>query len=317
MVHRYTTLFLLFFCVCCREKKTTSSDKSYTTFESFTTLFKEINPPVRYSDTSLSTTGDTTHIDFDVFTRFVPAITFAEAVKDSSKNIFIQPVTKIKTSEATYLITKITHQKKTDLIVFMFDAQSNYIAYLSILKNHYNDKHSHSVLVTEEPTFITSREKKGKEDKLFYTRDSYAYDYNTKSFITVMKDSNEDANGADEIINPIDTLPLLNKYSADYKNNDKNFVSVRDGKNNLTYIFFIHFEKNGGDCLGELKGSMTLVSANKAVYRESGDPCGLEFTFTKSSIILTETNCGNHRGMKCLFNGSYKKSSKLKNSKLH
>jgi hypothetical protein len=84
-----------------------------------------------------------------------------------------------------------------------------------------------------------------------------------------------------------------------------NLVSVRDGRKPDRLTFFVHFEKNNGQCTGELKGEARLISSNIAEYRESGDPCILTFTFTSSTVTLRETNCGSRRGMKCTFDGSY------------
>ena len=121
-----------------------------------------------------------------------------------------------------------------------------------------------------------------------------------------MNDSN--AKKVNDIINPIDTLAKFNKYSGDYITDKKDFISVRDGKNSLTYIFFIHFEKNKAACIGELKGEMSLVNETNAVYQESGDPCVINFKFSTSSIkVKEEGNCGNYRGINCPFDFTFKK----------
>jgi hypothetical protein len=126
-----------------------------------------------------------------------------------------------------------------------------------------------------------------------------------------MNDSNEKK--STDIINPIDTLATVNKYSGDYITDKKNFISVRDGKNAQTYIFFIHFEKNKGTCVGELKGEMNLTGETNAVYQESGDPCVINFKFTASSIKVKEDgNCGNYRGITCPFDFTFKKKKVVK-----
>jgi hypothetical protein len=126
-----------------------------------------------------------------------------------------------------------------------------------------------------------------------------------------MSDSNEKK--STDIINPIDTLPAHNKYSGDYITDKKNFISVRDGKNEQTYIFFIHFEKNKGTCVGELKGEMDVTGETNAVYQESGDPCVINFKFTSSTIKVKENgNCGNYRGITCPFDFTFKKKKESK-----
>jgi hypothetical protein len=130
----------------------------------------------------------------------------------------------------------------------------------------------------------------------------------------VVNDSNEDLRRLNEIINPIDTLPRKNKLSGDYAADKRNFIAVRDGNNQSKYSFFIHFEKDG-NCIGELKGDMTMRDATHGYYRQSGDPCVIDFTFgSKSITVKEEGNCGNHRGIKCFFDDSYRKKKEPKTS---
>ena len=82
-----------------------------------------------------------------------------------------------------------------------------------------------------------------------------------------------------------------------------------------TYLFFIHFEKNNADCIGELKGTLTLSSTTAGQFTQNGDPCIIDFSFSGNSVSLKEQGtCGNHRGIKCLFDDSFtrKKPSKSK-----
>ncbi|MBP0569175.1 hypothetical protein J8H89_08415, partial [Campylobacter jejuni] len=89
-------------------------------------------------------------------------------------------------------------------------------------------------------------------------------------FMVVINDSNEDPKKT-AVINPIDTLPRKNRFSGDYVQDKKNFVSVRDGKNQHTYLFFIHFEKDGGSCTGELKGQLNMKTPGTAQFSANGD----------------------------------------------
>jgi hypothetical protein len=116
-----------------------------------------------------------------------------------------------------------------------------------------------------------------------------------------------------ELINPIDTLPRKNKFSADYGSGKMNLVSIRDGKRNGLIRFFIHFEKGNGECTGELKGEATIRSSNMAEYREDGDPCILKFIFSGGSLSLKEEEgCGSRRGLQCLFDGSFERKKEIK-----
>jgi hypothetical protein len=118
-----------------------------------------------------------------------------------------------------------------------------------------------------------------------------------------------------EMINPIDTLPRIHKWAGDYVKNKNNIVSIRDGRYENEIRFFIHINKNDGDCIGEVKGTALISSSVTAVYREGGDPCVLELRFTGSSVSLKELEgCGNHRGLNCPFEGTFPKKKQEKTS---
>ena len=47
-------------------------------------------------------------------------------------------------------------------------------------------------------------------------------------------------------------------------------------------------------------------------YANTGDPCGLAFTFKGSEVIVKENgSCGNYRDIKCFFNDTYTKKKEL------
>src|SRR4029078_1724750 len=122
-------------------------------------------------------------------------------------------------------------------------------------------------------------------------KEVYVLNEQAKSFTLIMTDALDEKNV--EMINPIDTFPRKNKFSADYTRDKKNLVSVRDNKKAGRISFFVHFEKNNGDCTGELKGEASFISPNVAEYRGAGEPCVLLFNFTSSSVTMTEIRgCG-------------------------
>jgi hypothetical protein len=62
-----------------------------------------------------------------------------------------------------------------------------------------------------------------------------------------------------------------------------------------------------------MKGEANFTSANSAMYRSSGDPCTLQFGFTSSSVSMKEIQgCGSHRGVDCIFEGTYPKKKEAK-----
>jgi len=96
-----------------------------------------------------------------------------------------------------------------------------------------------------------------------------------------------------------------------------NLDSIRDKKKPDRMTFFVHFEKKN-NCVGELKGEAGFTAANTAIYHSSGDPCVLRFNFSSSSVTVTEMEgCGSHRGLDCVFEGTFpkKKEPKKKETK--
>lgn len=135
---------------------------------------------------------------------------------------------------------------------------------------------------------------------------------NAGGFTLIMTDEAGDMDNQ-AIINPIDTLPRKNKLSADYVVDKRNYVSVRDGAKPSELMFFVHFEKEGTDCNGELKGMATLAGKDSAVFRLDGDPCSLALLFNAGGLRLRELQgCGSHRGISCAFEGSFPRAKEVK-----
>ncbi|MEO8711455.1 MAG: hypothetical protein ABI405_04990 [Parafilimonas sp.] len=298
----------------CKNSKTDLSGTEKISAEDFIKAFPEIDLPVSIADTGLKNFGDTVVISKTVFAEFIPDTAFAKFLGKANAAVIIHPAGIIHKKEMYYLLAKFSSSRKIQLAVFLLDEKHKFLASLPLLNNSDNDKYDHSVSITEEPAFIRKRAKFTADNKSLYSRNGFAYSASLNSFAEVLHDSNEDTARNNEIINPIDTLPATNKYSADYGTDKKNFISVRDGKNAVTYSFFIHFDKNNGDCVGELKGMMTLTDEKNAVFTESGDPCVIDFKFAKNTIQIKEqNNCGNHRGITCPFDFTFKKKNQINN----
>lgn len=296
----------------CRDEKASLSGNEPVDPKDIIAVFPALKLPYKIADTNMVKAADTTHISYIVFSGLVPDSVLTSALGKAVNKSAIRPVGKIEKEKETYLLAEFTQNKKTMLAAFLFDKKYTYLGVLVLLKQGVKDGYFNSVNITSEPTFIISKEKYSGNE-LMYTRNGYAYNNGSAEFTTVMTDSNEDLKRINEVINPIDTFPRLNKLSGDYVKDKKNYISVRDGSSTGKYQFFIHFEKNGGDCIGELKGQMTMRDATHGYFQESGDPCEIDFSFTANSIVVKERgNCGNHRGIKCFFNDTYRKKKEAK-----
>ncbi len=295
--------------ISCKEKKVDLSGERPVKINDFIAAFPVLSLPFNAADTNFTKFSDTLTIGYKAFIQFIPDSAL-HTTTASSHNITIHPVGKIEKEKEIYLLATISFHKKNQLLVFVLNKKYNYLSSKTLLYNINNDNYSHSVNINKEPTFLISQEKTNSDKQLLFTRIGWVY--NNKNFMVVINDGNEDP-AKTAIIDPIDTLPKKNKYSGNYIINNRNFVSVRDGKNLNTYGFFIHFEKNEGACTGELKGILQLKTATKGIYQENGDPCVIDFIFTKNELTVKEKgSCGNRRGMNCFFDDTYTKRKEIK-----
>lgn len=303
---------LLLFIVGCKPKTKSLKGNEKVEFQEMVNAFPELKLSYKTIDSSVYKIADTTTIGYFVMNQFVPDSVMEKISKNDSAHFEIHPVGKIIKGEEKYLLANVSVKNRISLTAFLFHEKTNaFLSSLELLKNKYSDGYRHELHITSEPTFIMTRQKLGKDKELLYTRNGYAYNSGIKDFMKVMNDSNEETD-KDTIINPIDTLPRLFKFSGDYVKNKRNFISIRDGSKEGRYIFFIHFE-NSDDCSGELKGVFNMRDEVHGFYSETNDICVIDFTFERKRVKVKEqNNCGKHRGIQCYFNDTYtlKKESK-------
>lgn len=300
----YLILLLVFFAFSCKQKKIDLSGNSPVKITDFITAFPLIETQFTTADSTLTKYADSTIIGYKVFAQFIPDSVLSR-MKITNKQTIIQPVGRIEKQKETYLLATFTLHKKTMLATFVLDKKNNFLAAKELLNNNNDDDYSRFLSVNREPTFLINREKLNADKQLQFTRVGWVYN-SSGNFMVVVNDSNEDEKKNSVIINPIDTLPHKNKLSGNYIKDKKNFISLRDGKNANSYLFFIHFEKKEGSCTGELKGVMKMKTPTTALYAEGGDPCVIDFTFDGNSITIKEKgSCGNRRGMNCFFDDTF------------
>ena len=102
------------------------------------------------------------------------------------------------------------------------------------------------------------------------------------------------------------TKSLSGLYQRTVKNKGKSIAKVLiEYKNNKEVVFNISVGTEEG-CTGELKGNLTINSANEATF--SSEECEkLIFKFNKEQVEIIEENCFSSHGLKCSFNGTYLK----------
>jgi len=298
----------------CRHKKPSLSGEEPVDVSDFIDFFQPVKLPFAFGDTVFSKKEkDSLLISYKVFTQFIPDSALMGTFGKSTK-LKIYPVGRINVSGAgTYLFSKIIGTDKKAVYILGFDKKNNFIAAMPVLKLDQYVSTLQSVTMDSRYTITKTLVRKNSDGSTSEGKDVYVLNEDANNFMLIMTDALDDK--PTEIINPIDTLPRKNKIAADYIAGKMNLVSIRDGRKSDRIAFFIHFEKNNGECTGELKGEALIKSANLAEYSANGDPCTLQFAFSAFSVSIKEIEaCGAHRGLRCLFDGSFARKKEIKAS---
>lgn len=289
---------------CKGKKKPSLSGDDPVDVSDFVAFFEPVTLPFVYGDTSLAKKEkDSLLISYKVFTQLIPDSVLGKVYGKGVKPK-IYSLGKAEASGAErYLFIKTIAGDKRAVFVLAFDKKDKFITGMPVLRPDQQSATTQSVSMDRRLTLTKTVQRKNSDGSLSEGKDVYVLNADAHSFTLIMTDALDER--VTELINPIDTLPRKHKYAADYGPGKMTLVSIRDGRKSDRLTFFIHFEKNNGECTGELKGEAMLKGANTAEYRENGDPCVLTFTFSSSSVTLKEENCGSRRGLNCSFDGSF------------
>ena len=296
---------------CGNKKKPSLSGTDEVVVSDFIESFELIKPPYEVADTSLNRKEkDSLLIGNKIFTQFVPDSVLTKVFgKNAKPKIYMGK--RVEIEKETYLFVKVIAAEKKASLVLTFNNDNEFKAFLPLLIPDANPATSQVSGLDGKLTFYKNILLKKPDGSTTEGKEAYSYDKNIEQFLLIMTDPLDDR--VQEVINPIDTLAKKNKFSADYIKDKMNIVSIRDNNKPGRINFFIHFDRNNGQCTGELKGEARFTSANVAVYQQLGDVCSLQFNFSSSSVTLKELDaCGAHRGVKCSFDGSYPRKKEVK-----
>ncbi len=311
---RYLVCILIAFCFltsCGNKKRPSLSGTDPVAINDFIESFEEIKPPYEVTDSSLMRKEkDSLLIGNKIFAQFVPDSVLIKIFgKNAKPKIYMGK--RIVVENEIYLFVKATTQDKKASLALCFDKDSKFKASLPLLVQDVNTATTQISGLDRRYSFYKTTLLKKNDGSVAEGKEVYIYNNDAGQFILIMTDALDDR--VVEVINPIDTLPKKNKFSADYLKDKMNIVSIRDDKKQGKLNFFIHFDRNNGECTGELKGIATITSANSAVYDQTGDACSLQFNFSSSYVTIKELGqCGAHRGVKCSFDGSFPRKKEVK-----
>jgi len=312
-------LYLAFICllVACGEEKIDLSGNTPIKVNDFNKIFKVASLPKTITDTSFINIKDTIKIERKALAQFVPDSIIENFIDTKNKKkVIIYPFLKIEEEGVYYLLLNIKYFKKNEIIALVFDKKNKFLDFKNITtfedENRNSKKYDKVLNINREPSFLVEENYISNEGVTIYEKKGWAF--SEGSFRLIYFNSNKKPENT-VIINPIDTIQSKNIYSGNYGSDAKNFISLRDNGAPNKYQFFVHFEKNGTACTGELKGVLQF-NKNTASYSEKGDACIVHFSINGNNITMKEDgNCGNHRGMTCYFNDNYNRIKKPKKKK--
>lgn len=313
MTKYLVSLIMLFGFFACKNKNKSSGEKGDNRVEAtgFFSAYSKLKLPFTVTDTTMKEVADTNTISYSNFTQIIPDSIFNNPFGKDRK-FTIHPIGKIEVKgKETYFATLVEGKSASAIYLSVYD-KNKFTANLPLVVTREDDKVT-TASIDEKLSIIINKEWTIKNE-LFYNRIIYAYN-NVGVFTTVLTETNESRKTGIAVNNPLDTLPKKYKYSGDYIKGTKSYLSIRDGKKPNEYLFFVHFENEDDQeaCAGELKGMFRLIAEKTGVYKGSGDPCKLNFTFSSNEATVKETGgCGNYRGIKCFFNHTYLKKKETK-----
>jgi hypothetical protein len=311
---RYVTCLLVAFCLltgCGNKKKPSLSGTDEVAIGDFIESFELITPPYEVNDTVLNRKEkDSLLIANKIFSQFVPDSVLVKVFgKNAKPKIYLGK--RIDEKDESYLFAKTIAADKKAILVLCFDEKNNFKGFLPLLVQDADPATLQISGLNRKFEFYQSVLIKKPDGSTAEGKNVYIYSTDAEQFLLIAKDALDDR--ITEVTNPIDTLQKKNKFSADYIKDKMNIFYIRDDNKSVRKNFFIHFDRNNGDCSGELKGVANFTSANTAVYRQPGDACSIQFNFSSAAVSLKEIEaCGAHRGVKCSFDGNYPRKKEPK-----
>jgi len=297
---------LIFALASCSGGKRSLNTEEAMTAEEFVESFPELKLPFLVHDSIIGRKlNDSMLISAKLIRQFIPDSVFRSQFRNSKPKYYAYGRAEDKNGDH-YLLVKAATPATQAAYIICFDKLDSFRTGMPLVVRPGDRKFVQEGSLDKRFTITKTRRRTSADGQVSFSRNVYVYN-NVGTFTLILTESNE-LTAEEEIYNPIDTFAAKRKWTGDYVKNKKNFVSVRDGTRSNTLLFFVHFEKNNGECIGELKGEAEMVRPNLGRYSTPGDPCTLDLQFETNRVTLREmSGCGNHRGIKCFFNDSYPK----------
>lgn len=286
----------------CGSKKKNAGKDTFT-FEDFRQLFTQAKLPYKLTPEALrEKLPDSVAIPQELMKQFL-VDTLGKSDFPEGTVIRFYPVATIDGAAVNYFVVKAVGKTTSTAYLCFLDKKGHYLNRLAVAKvdekkdQHYFSIDSRQVVKITNETELSPGHTAVREDFFGVAEDGKT--------TLIMTNTSGDAT-ASQIFNPIDTLPAKHKLSGDYLSGETSIVSIRDGEDPKSFLFFISFSKDKTGCKGELSGTGHFTGTNKGEYKDKESSCGIAFQFASGKVSIREIGgCGAYRGVRCFFEGSY------------
>lgn len=302
------SLFFSVLTFSCSEKVKDINTDETVGITDFLQSFPEKPLPISFQQKDLERKeSDSFYIKPQVVSRFIPDSVFSKEL-GKLKDVRFYRKARYMSEETgeTYLFLAAEKKSKKEIFLICFTKKEEFSAGMMLTEKSNDPRITHDGNLDKRLTVYKNRMKQLGDGKSYFNKSVYVY--NPEGMFTlILTESNEPVEEK-VIYNPIDTLPAKDPLSGNYARDKKNFVSIRDGGKKGKLLFFIHISQSGGNCEGSLRGDITQVKPRVFQYNKADDHCVMEFRFSGKSLQVRELEaCGNHRGVRCSFDGTFQK----------
>lgn len=297
---------ILFFACGQKEKDINASDDIETT--DFIASFPEKTLPIQFNSRDLNKKeSDSFFVKTTVVSKFIPDSVFKSDFRQLKNTKFYRKARyKAEETNETYLFLTAEDKNNKKVYLVCYNDKNEFAAAMKLVEKTNETGVTMEGGIDKRLTIIKTKHKETLDKKAYYEKNAFVY--NTEGLFTLILTESNAPIEKGVVYNPIDTLSKKDPLAGDYKIDDNNFVSIRDGAKSGKLQFFINIEKTGGKCSGKLRGDLVQIKPKVFHYNKADDHCVLEFSFTGKRLQVRELEaCGNHRGVRCSFDGKYNK----------
>ena len=302
-----TILYIFILTSCSNKVKDVNIDESVEVSD-FIASFPELNLPIQYGQKEIKQKErDSLFIKSSVVSKFIPDSIFKKSFGNPESLIFHRKGRcAAKETGEIYLFLSAEKKEEKGIYILVFTKDNVFSTSMLLVEKSEDPQVTHEGKIDNRLTITQTRNRASNDGKSTYNKNVYVY--NTEGLFTLILTESNLPYKSNVIYNPIDTLPAKEPLSGNYIMDKRNFVSVRDGGKKGKLLFFIYTDKSGGNCGGSLRGEIVEVKPKVYHYNRSDDHCILEFTFIGKTLKVQELQaCGNHRGVRCSFDGRFRK----------